>query len=114
VERKLINDFFLTLILPDSLSLLDLAVPRAPLKQKAERLTAATEAPENTIYEKASCPSPVLDDRGQMRGKCSPGVVGQKCYFNCIVGYRLKGSRSLTCLPNGVWDADVPACQFKS
>ena len=50
-------------------------------------------------------------------GRCS-NHYGSKCNFSCTIGYRLKGSSTLTCVASGnqhpgVWNKPIPTCDGK-
>ena len=40
--------------------------------------------------------------------------VGTEATYKCKSGYQLVGEKSLTCLENQSWSADLPVCQSKS
>lgn len=77
------------------------------------QLDASPESNQSVVPEVSSCSSLSIPTHGQMSGQCSPGIVGQKCVFNCIPGYKLKGQRWLTCQADGEWEPGIPpTCQF--
>ena len=54
-------------------------------------------------------PSPPSTGNGQ--AICSDGAfVDSVCRFDCEEGYRLSGSRTLTCSESGQWNSAAPKC----
>lgn len=41
-------------------------------------------------------------------------VVGSAIHYTCNPGYKMVGPNSLTCSPNGQYDALPPSCEGKS
>ena len=41
----------------------------------------------------------------------SSTACGSSVRYQCNVGFRLEGSESRTCLPNGTWSDDDPVCR---
>ena len=63
-----------------------------------------------------NCTSLGVDSGGPLRVSSCGNHYGSKCNFSCVIGYRLNGSSTVTCValsnrPPGFWDNLVPACQ---
>ena len=47
------------------------------------------------------------------RRNVSGYTEGHTVNYTCNTGYRLNGSSTLTCQPNGLWSANPPTCLSK-
>ncbi|XP_067130389.1 P-selectin-like [Centruroides vittatus] len=59
----------------------------------------------------SNCPAITNTEEGIVSGTCSPGIVGQSCYFSCKSGYNLIGPNSIVCRAGGIWSTDPPYCE---
>ncbi|XP_023212392.1 P-selectin-like [Centruroides sculpturatus] len=62
-------------------------------------------------YQVSNCPAITNTEEGIISGTCSPGIVGQSCYFSCKSGYNLIGPNSIVCRAGGIWSMDSPYCK---
>ena len=63
-----------------------------------------------------NCSTLAVDPRGPLRMSSCGNHYGSKCNFSCMIGHRMNGSSTLTCVapgnkPPGYWDNPPPVCQ---
>ncbi|XP_068162429.1 complement receptor type 1 isoform X2 [Antennarius striatus] len=57
-----------------------------------------------------SCPAPAMGNAISSGGVSSSFRVGDQLTFTCPLGFRLHGAQSITCGPDGRWQAPPPQC----
>lgn len=65
-----------------------------------------------------NCTSLMVDQGSPLRTSSCGSHFGVQCKFSCMIGYRLNGSSTVTCVapgsrPPGSWDNPLPICQGK-
>lgn len=63
-----------------------------------------------TCFPRGHCQDMIRPVNGNMKGNCKDAKIGDSCSFSCLEGYRLRGSKSITCLSSGSWDDYTPRC----
>ena len=65
-----------------------------------------------------NCTSLTVDPSGPLRMSSCDNHYGSKCNFSCMIGHRLNGSSTVTCVAPGnqhpgVWNNTIPTCEGK-
>jgi len=60
----------------------------------------------------------MVDPGGPLRMSSCDNHYGAQCNFSCVIGYRLNGSSTVTCVAPGnqhpgVWNNTIPRCEGK-
>ncbi|KAK1151752.1 complement factor B-like [Acipenser oxyrinchus oxyrinchus] len=56
------------------------------------------------------CPDPTGFKDGEVKPRLGEYYEGSNTSYSCFEGYKLRGSPTRTCQPNGKWSGDTPIC----